>query len=988
MGTRDLSASLIGQVGFEPSGKRDRRDLGLTFNFRLTSAAASDESGPAELKSNSHGLKFRSGKYSFVKGSKILTVITPADRGWNSVALSSLSLELNTLDGPKSLSLKESTDDIGSLDPLDLGLQQQPLKEGAFSVEYVAKPREANSAQEGVCRQNGAYLLDAKGTELDVPVVNAALVGDSSQSSTVSELRITVGRPSRRLTQPLALVIELCGEHNERWVYQQALSKIPDPASSIPLSLVALSAGSVILGAPETGEPVPENSAWSIEEINPASSKSGLKKGTTVSVFTKGPQARFVLPCSCESLRSVKRLVIAQVGGGGRALNPRFEWQNGAVVLCPIPFWLWLARQIQANWQSLVLVLSGLGLLLITTFLTFAQARLTRESRDLGGRLGTLNADLGSLKQRLENSMATSHATPHGTALDPILKVQEVRDELLEADRRLREELLSLLSASALRGGDSSPGDGPQLDDPTRPSGWSSGATPEATLVALLNESWQTGSDPKALVTLSKRQGLAVDVFRSADTSAAMGSITNRKFRFVPAQGGGSWIGLSKTDGRDLLLAPVHRRLFQTADSLKFLSILFDGLGSDLEVGDFQRLIQPCTLRLTPGTNDNYTLVSKGRLDLAAPAFSSGSQDLWTNTQPAPLAPKVTEELPGRYQSEILGLVERRLKELGLYGDRVPLRQESNGETSRLRIRVEQLEDAVSRLNSLSSSPTLGLRSEYATPPDSRNEAEERFLRSSLADESSGLAQRAARSSAVDQPPASLRPGRTSLANEEKGGAPAVASPQSGRSELVETQPSAFVIASGASSAPFSKTDARDVESLLSRLAPDWPSVLSVLFPLNERRIRRTPTDYLEALIDLRKKATVYWGDSGWRADLVHFYPPDLASSREPRLRIANVTSVASDCRSVASENGQLSDALLFQLIVRLSRPDSRSALVFPALGLPIERYEAGYRALLGGAVPEGSAWIGSVSLPAVLRPHSEEGFFAVAQKMQLEFGY
>ena len=163
-------------------------------------------------------------------------------------------------------------------------------------------------------------------------------------------------------------------------------------------------------------------------------------------------------------------------------------------------------------------------------------------------------------------------------------------------------------------------------------------AQPGATLTELVSRWWAKGAARDRLDASILRNSF-IKPYRSSNIQDSMRSSTNRTFIFQPAEGQAEWLG--RPQQGELFLVPGDPKLFQTGDSLKFLGVLFEGLGSSLSNVRFRRVIKACRLRKEPGSADRRMRLGRAR----APRVRgrTGGRDLH---QPEPELTRTQQAVP------------------------------------------------------------------------------------------------------------------------------------------------------------------------------------------------------------------------------------------------------------------------------------------------------------------------------------------------------
>jgi hypothetical protein len=542
--------------------------------------------------------------------------------------------------------------------------------------------------------------------------------------------------------------------------------------------------------------------------------------------------------------------------------------------------------------------------------------------------------------------------------LGPLRNVmQDVRDDL----REVRNHQLEQPSAAE--------------QDATAVSPRSLPMQSAGTLTDLVSRWWADGADRDQLDDLIRRNS-SIKPYRSSNVQDSLRNTTNRTFLFQPSEGLAEWLG--RMQQGDLFLVPGDPKLFQTGDSLKFLGVLFDGLGASLSNVRFRRVLKACRLKKEPGAADRYRVMERGLLELegrlAAEAVSSPSVAPYHLPQPAPAVQPVLSEkelaevvrravvaavpvgLPDQIQ-DLSRQVRAALAESGSRQGAEPPRPDPNVSAVLGGVR-QDLFTLGQRLNAIE-----GLARLVETLRESlvRIEADLRDLRHPQPLPAAPVApapEPALPEPAVDNLPADWD-GHEVIPEDEYSPLPPLVS-------------------------AFDRPESP--EELWSSLQRWWPKGLVSGLP--DGYLAAEPAAaYVWNLQETKRRLSKASGDRGWQVDVVHVKLPENTSASERSLQIHEPRSIGDrQVLCTCAPSSPFTDALLFQFALRVRGDHGRNIAVFPAPGLRLTGSIEGYARLAGGRLPEGVTSLSEVLRPAILTQSGTGDLYTVVLSMQGRF--
>jgi len=499
---------------------------------------------------------------------------------------------------------------------------------------------------------------------------------------------------------------------------------------------------------------------------------------------------------------------------------------------------------------------------------------------------------------------------------------------------------------------------------------------PVKALTDLINRWWEDGSDRDSLVGLI-RQDPSIKSYRPSNIQDSLKSTTNRTFLFQPSGGPVEWLG--RVQQSDLFLVPGDPKFFQTGDSLKFLGVLFEGLGSSLSNIRFRRVVKACRLKKEAGSPDRYRVIDRGILELEGQTPSKAPA--WAGvTQPVPVAQPI---LP---QQDLAGIVQLAVRQAVPNG----LQTQIQDLTQQIRILTESgsKSKSGSQNTNVDFAAAIGAVSQDLSLLGQRINAIEKLahnvesLRESLTRIEGELRNISSRpplpapiAAASPLPPSSKPLGRSLRPEDQleeirkgvKDASPAAVSP-------VYSQPPA----------PFDSSNAP--EQLWTRLQKWWPKALQGRIPDGYSAMEPSAV-YLWRLDELKNALATAMRGRGWQIDMVHIKVPDKSPAGEQTLQIHEPISreerrVVCRCAPASS----FTDSLLFQFALRIREAQAQDIAVVPAPGLRLTGSTEGYARLAGGMLPESGTSLMEILRPAILRQSDADDLYTVTFSLQANF--
>lgn len=888
---------------------------------------------------------------------KVLTANFNIERGWNEIIYRFISGEPF---GQSARQLRKPIS-IPPVLPNSLVITADPKLTRDNASSFLATTADVPPSDATIC-DHGLYLLESK----DSAPVSQQVQWSQKASFTDKKLGLAFQLDRSSGEQPdLDAVLELC-QGSDRLVYRGRLPRAavsyelkvrtrPQENASLPRSLILSF----------TGLPVSHAEPLDAKVIEGAGGISALSNGKTITFNQREDFYQSEVPYSCSSdeVNLPKLLLVAHDSKGQYVLR-----SSSGVTLCP---GLSPSVHIKIVWWAL----GSLFLLAVCLIIWRQRSRFPfrRAEKSPSGALDAPPSPLPEAgnppltdfpKNTFPNGWKTSLAEILYSQLEPLYGT--IRD-INNALRQMLNQQTQLLAATDKL---------PPVETSTeiwRPGKSSFPAQPissepETALTNLINRWLADGADRDRLSSLIQ-QDPSIKSYRPSNLQDSLRSSTNRTFQFQPSGGPIEWLG--RMQQGDLFLAPGDPRLFQTGDSLKFLGVLFDGLGSSLSNVRFRRVVKACRLKREPGSSDRYRVVDRGILELEGRTTAETPTPATRLALPKQDLPEITrgaigEAVPSGLQAQIQDLIRqvRALAESGspqliqapkpdanIAATLSAIRQE----VSMLSQRMNAIESMVQVVESLGGSLT-------------RIEAELRNLSSQPPPLVSPVA-----------PPTDLPPkggSKRSLQSEDpleemlrgmKERTPATVAPVPLQALASPDQPSA-------------------PEQLWAKLQRWWPRALN-------SRIRDDYFDgepsaaYLWGLDELKKALTGAVRDRGWQVDVVHVKVPDNSPTGEPILQIHEPRSIE-DRRVVCAcvPTSPFSGALLFQFALRIHGDEGQDIAVLPAPGLRLAGSTEGYARLAGGELPGNATSLVEVIRPAILGWSGSGDLFTVALPMQAKF--
>jgi hypothetical protein len=951
-------ASIVGYEAKFPSGTNAK-------NGRLTITATQlapgiEPRGNLKLTTdNSTSERGLPGEYQVNDG--VLTANFNIERGWNEVIYKFIS------GGPFKMDTNLRTPiRIPPISQKSLVIAVDPKLTRDDTASFLATSADAPSSEGATICDPGLYLFQSR----DSALVKQQVRSIQGPSFTGKGLGLTFQLDRYSSEQPnLDVVLELC-RGSDRLVYR---GRLPRAAVFYELKAGAQENASSprSLALSFTGPPVNRAESLNAKIIEGIAGISSLNEGKTITFTPRGDSYQSEIPYSCSSgeVDFPKLLLVAHDD------KEQYVLRSSGGTLCPGRS-LW--DYIKMLWQelrktSIVWWILGALLLPAVGLIIWRKRSIFPVSRAENSPPETLNAPSSPLpeegnppftglpKVSFPNGWKTSLAETLHSQLEPLYST--IRD-INSALRQLLNQQIQLLAATdKLSPVDSSPevvklG---EFNSPSQPIG----SGQEISITNLINLWWADGADRDRLSGLIQ-QDSSIKSYRPSNLQDSLRSSTNRTFQFQPSGGPIEWLG--RMQQGDLFLVPGDPRLFQTGDSLKFLGVLFDGLGSSLSNVRFRRVVKACRLRKEPGSSDRYRIADRGALEL------EGRTPAEAPTLPAqPVLPR----------QDLAETIQRAVEEVMPSG----LPAQIQDLTRQVRLLTENGSRQVTQSPSPDTNLTAALnavRQEVSALGQRMNAIEAMALAVASLDGSLERIEGELRNLSAQPPllaspvasPAALPPksgGKKKLRTEDrleemiKGvreGIPAVALP-------IDPQPLA------PPTAP---------EELWAKLQRWWPQFLNNGIP--DGNITGEPSaDYLRSLETSRKSLAGSAGDRGWQIDVVHVKVPDNPSAGAPILQIHEPYSIEGQCVvCTCVPNTPFSGPLLFQFALRVRGDNEHDIAVLPALGLRLTGSIEGYARLAGGELPENATSLAEVTRPAILSWAGSEDFFTVALPIQAKF--
>ena len=499
---------------------------------------------------------------------------------------------------------------------------------------------------------------------------------------------------------------------------------------------------------------------------------------------------------------------------------------------------------------------------------------------------------------------------------------------------------------------------------------------PVRALTDLINQWWEDGTDRNRLGSLI-RQDPSIKLYRPSNVPDSLKSPTNRTFLFQPSEGPVEWVGRAQQG--ELFLVPGDPKFFQTGDSLKFLGVLFEGLGASLSNIRFRRVVKACRLKKEAGSPDRYRVVERGILELEGQSSSKASA--WAGVaQPIPadqpILPRqdlaeivrlaVGQAIPSSLQGQIQDLTQqvRTLTEGG-----TQQRSESPGQVANISALLGAVRQEVS-----------GLGQRMDTIEGIAQVVES--LRESLARIEGEL-----RNLSLQQPPPVPTSAFSPLPLLSKRGGKNLRPEdqlEEIRKEMQDAIPATVGPVYSQPPAPLDPLSAP--EQLWTRLQKWWPRVLHSRIPDGYSAMEPSAV-YLWRLDTLKDALIEKMGSRGWQIDMIHVKVPDKSTAGEQTLQIHEPLSreerrVVCRCAPASS----FTDALLFQFALRIREVQAQDIAVVPAPGLRLTGSTEGYARLAGGMLPESGTSLMEILRPAILRQSDADDLYTVTFSLQANF--
>lgn len=913
------------------------------------------------------------GTYTVENGT--LTATLKTERGWKTISYQSVIVE------PSGLELQISEPvDVDAIQPKSMNVAPDPALTTDDVLAFLAHITEVPSKGVASDCQQRLYFVQRKTSEpVELkPREALQLSGQDNKPSIIFQL----DRPSR--AQPiLDAVLELC-EGADRWIYRGG------PVEAIPLQQLEIhpedrKGAEQKLWLKVFSSPDDPAQRLDAEIINGADSISGLRKGKQITFQRQGDSysAEILVTCSSQEIELPELRVTARDDKSRQYL---LKSRGNKRVCRESRSWIQILRDTIGNASLLWLV--GISVLIAlavcgfvyrhriqdwvrrdrTSSSTYSQNTSPPSTPPGGGNGAFPDSFPGTWKSGLEEILKLQLTSLQST-------LQDVRDLLIQVRKHQGQSPAGTGASTSAH--DTSEDEGQA--EPSSPYG-SLQAQLGSTLTDLVSRWWAEGANRDRLDDLILRDS-SIKSYRSSNVQNSMKSTTNRTFLFQPIEGLAEWLG--HTQQGELLLVPGDPKLFQTGDSLKFLGVLFEGLGSSLSDVRFRRVLKACRLKKEPGFPDCYRLTQRGILELeggrAAEAFTASrapvravqptpdAQPLLVKAELAQLVQQAVERaVPGGLPNQIQDL-SRQVQALAQSGVRQGSKpQRPDTDLTAVLCAVDKDLSALGqRINVIEN---------MARVVESLRESLERI---------EGELLNVRVQQPLQTPPVPAIPS-AALPNVEVMDLPAESRVDESWKELEDVNPES--VAPSYPLPVFGPDSSEAPEQLWARLQTWWPRRLNGKIP--DGYYAGDPSAaYLWSLSEVRRALSKASSDRGWQVEVVHVKVPDNSPAGERILQIHEPRSIEEQ-RVVCScaPTNPFTGALLFQFALRVRGDQGQDVAVLPAWGLRLTGSTEGYARLAGGKLPENATSLAEILRPAILSQSGLGDLYTVVLPMQGKF--